>query len=388
MPGVFISYRRHDSAGHAGRLFDHLERRYGRNRVFMDVAHLSPGVDFAREIEEAVAGCDALLAVIGPDWLTCADDRGHPRLDDPHDFVRLEIAAALKRGVRVVPVLVGGAGLPLPERLPDDLRALAGRQTIELRDARWDVDANELMAALDTLVERPLAHPSPARVWKVVGLIGAAAALIAIVVQAARYVSYAKAAAPPPTSTAVAPERVLEYAITIRPQAQPQAVPVRVTSDRIFSPADLIRLSFRSPQPGFLYVVNETPAESDRRSTFNILFPSPTSNGGSARLREGEELFIPERGDGFRFDDRDATEKLWLVWAAAHVETLDALKRWANPHDKGEIKDEKDVDAVRALLAAWTSSRPEVAESSDGTQVTVKVHGDVLVKLVSLQHRR
>ena len=96
MPGIFITYRRHDSSGHAGRLFDRLKKRYGSAKVFMDVAGIGAGADFIDAIERGVAGCDALVAVIGREWLTCTNERGLRRIDDLHDFVRLEIATALQ----------------------------------------------------------------------------------------------------------------------------------------------------------------------------------------------------------------------------------------------------------------------------------------------------
>ena len=149
MPVVFISYRRGDSAGHAGRMFDHLARRFGHTSVFMDVAGIKPGVDFVDEIDRAVGRCDVLIVVIGREWLTSADGKGRRRLDDAADFVRVEVAAALKRNVRVIPALVEGATMPAAEALPADLRPLARRNAIELSDTRWDSDLGILMKALE-----------------------------------------------------------------------------------------------------------------------------------------------------------------------------------------------------------------------------------------------
>jgi len=112
MNGIFISYRRDDSAGHAGRLFDRLVARFGKRAVFMDVEGIEAGVDFVETIEMAVGGCDVLLAVIGRSWLDSRDSEGKRRLDDDQDFIRLETSAALARNVRVIPVLVEGARMP------------------------------------------------------------------------------------------------------------------------------------------------------------------------------------------------------------------------------------------------------------------------------------
>jgi len=151
MPGVFISYRREDCPGHAGRLFDRLRARFGTDSVFIDVAGIEAGVDFVDALEKAVGSCDVLLAIIGREWVTSADRKGRRRLDDPGDFLRLEILTALKRNVRVIPVLVEDAPMPSAEVLPDDLAPLTRRQAVELRDTRWDADVEALIALLAKL---------------------------------------------------------------------------------------------------------------------------------------------------------------------------------------------------------------------------------------------
>src|ERR1700735_1498522 len=109
---IFISYRRDDTEGEAGRLFDDLVRAYGDNSVFMDVAGINPGIDFRKAIDDNVASCGVLLAMIGPTWTTIKSSSGDRRLDDANDFVRLEIASALARDVAVIPVLVHSARMP------------------------------------------------------------------------------------------------------------------------------------------------------------------------------------------------------------------------------------------------------------------------------------
>src|SRR3954469_17154616 len=122
MRAIFISYRRDDTEGYAGRLFRDLRERFGKDAVFMDVAGIEPGRDFRRVIEQQVASCGVLLAMIGKNWLSVVDQDGRRRLDDPYDFVRLETASALKRDIPVVPVLVHDAVMPRAEQLPDDLK--------------------------------------------------------------------------------------------------------------------------------------------------------------------------------------------------------------------------------------------------------------------------
>ena len=168
MPTIFISYRREDSAGHAGRLFDRLREHFGKDRVFLDVVGIDAGVDFVETIDQAVGSCDVLLAVIGREWLTCCDKQNRRRLDDPNDFIRAEISSALKRNVRVVPILVEGAEMPPTDALPEELKRLTRRQAVELRDSRWDADIEALVAALEREAARtgaalPAPVPPPAR---------------------------------------------------------------------------------------------------------------------------------------------------------------------------------------------------------------------------------
>jgi TIR domain len=155
MRAIFISYRRNDSEGEAGRLFDDLVGHFGEDSVFMDVSAIEAGRDFRKAIDESVATCGVLLAIIGNNWVAAKNDAGLRRLDDPADFVRLETAAALRRDIPVIPVLIRGAKMPRPEQLPDDLKDLAYRNGVELTHARWGSDIRLLIKALDTVL-RPL----------------------------------------------------------------------------------------------------------------------------------------------------------------------------------------------------------------------------------------
>jgi hypothetical protein len=165
VPGrVFISYRREETAYPAGWLYDRLANRYG-GQVFKDVDSIQLGDDFVEVITRAVGSCDVLLALIGDQWLAITDARGRRRLDDPGDFVRLEIEAALTRNVRVIPILVEGARLPRADELPPSLAGLVRRQALELSPARFDFDTSRLLKVLDsTLVEIRTEHDSAAAV--------------------------------------------------------------------------------------------------------------------------------------------------------------------------------------------------------------------------------
>jgi hypothetical protein len=156
---IFVSYRREDARGDAGRLTDKLKSHFGEKQIFRDVEAIEAGVDFVEAINNAVGSCAALLAIIGPTWLKVADEAGLRRLDDPHDFVRLEIDAALKRAIRVVPVLVGGAAMPKIGELPTELESFARRQAHELSDSRWEYDVQHLIETLEKLGVKPLVKP-------------------------------------------------------------------------------------------------------------------------------------------------------------------------------------------------------------------------------------
>jgi hypothetical protein len=149
---IFISYRRDDAEGEAGRLYDDLVRAYGNDAVFMDVAGIAPGLDFRKAIDDNVAGCGVFLAIIGSQWATITGTDGRRRLDDDNDFVRLEIASALARNIAVIPVLVHDARMPHPEQLPDNIKDLAYRNSVEISHARWNSDVQLLTDALKQYV--------------------------------------------------------------------------------------------------------------------------------------------------------------------------------------------------------------------------------------------
>jgi TIR domain len=142
---IFINYRRDDSIGMAGRLYDRLTHSFGRKTLFMDVDHIPPGVDFVTYLDGQVAACDVFIAIIGPNWLDARNEKGDRRLDAPDDFVAIEIESALARDIRVVPVLVDGARMPKVSDLPESLKPLVRRQAIDLRHTHFGRDADALI---------------------------------------------------------------------------------------------------------------------------------------------------------------------------------------------------------------------------------------------------
>jgi hypothetical protein len=153
---IFINYRRDDASHAAGRLYDRLSAHF---ETFMDV-DMDLGIDFVETIEKSVGSSDVLIAVIGKRWLTSSDEEGRRRLDNPEDLVRLEIATALKRGIRVIPVLVEGALMPRSDQLPDDLKALVRRNALEVSHISFRADTERMIAeverALLTAAKQPV----------------------------------------------------------------------------------------------------------------------------------------------------------------------------------------------------------------------------------------
>src|SRR5215831_5434568 len=145
---IFINYRRDDSRADAGRLYDRLNARYP-GRIFRDVGSLEPGIEWRDAIDKVLSGSDACIVVIGRTWLTMTDASGRRRLDDPRDTVRQEVETALKAGIRVFPILVGGAHMPAEDELPAGLQALARRNALEITEQDWDEDFDKLVTALE-----------------------------------------------------------------------------------------------------------------------------------------------------------------------------------------------------------------------------------------------
>lgn len=158
MADIFVCYRRADARGDAGRLADSLDEHFERSQIFRDVESLEGGTNYKTAIDQAIAHCTALLAVIGPRWLSVSGADGSRRLDDPDDFITLEIGAALANGVTVIPVLVGGARMPSEDELPARLKPLAAHQAVEISDSRWEYDVARLVRRLESLpgLRRPL----------------------------------------------------------------------------------------------------------------------------------------------------------------------------------------------------------------------------------------
>jgi formylglycine-generating enzyme required for sulfatase activity len=178
---IFINYRRDDSISTAGRLHDRLAQTFGRKSLFMDVDHIPAGVDFVDYLASQVAACDVFLSVIGPNWLDAKDDDGRRRFDNPDDFVTIEIAAALARNIRVIPVLVDGARTPKADKLPDSVKPLARRNAVEVRNTNFGRDAEALVDKVREALESPRPGTRQSAAARLMALVaGGATALLLV----------------------------------------------------------------------------------------------------------------------------------------------------------------------------------------------------------------
>lgn len=158
---TYVSYRRQDSVDIAGRFSDRLAARFGTNSIFKDVDSIPFGDDFRTTVQREIQQCDVFLVLIGQQWLTVTDAKGNRRIENPNDFVRIEIESALQQRIPVVPVLIGGTHMPRAVDLPASLRDLAYRNAAILRpDPDFHVDMDYLIRALEGLVESSSGTPA------------------------------------------------------------------------------------------------------------------------------------------------------------------------------------------------------------------------------------
>jgi beta-lactam-binding protein with PASTA domain len=287
LAGIFISYRRDDSAGYSGRLFADLKQRFGQDQIFIDVVGIALGRDFRKVIDQKVSGCDVLLVVIGRNWAGASAPGEASRLQDPKDLVRIEVVSALKRDIPVVPVLVDGATIPRHDQLPADLEPLAWRNAIELRHERWDDDVGELMDALDQIVakapNRQVAPRDESPNWR--RPLGIAAVLaLALAGGLALFWSLQNRVWPTPTPT-------------LTPTAQP------VTPEAPASPAvpDVVGLSEAAAHEALAsagLTAGEVTRRADPRSSGTVLEQLPAAGsrvapGSSVKLVLAETLPPP-----------------------------------------------------------------------------------------------
>jgi TIR domain-containing protein len=308
MRAIFISYRREDAEGQAGRLFTDLGRIFGEKSVFMDVAGLEAGRDFRRAIDEQVASCGVLLAVIGKSWVDVTDASGRRRLEDPHDFVRLETAAALKRDIPVIPILVHGAQMPRADQLPPDMGDLVYRSALEVTHARWESDVQVLASQLRPYVDadaaasapaaapasRP-AHPAPRGKG---ALVAAALAAVVLVVGGYLWLGGSKGAVSEPTAAAPA------AATPLRAPDDDREAEAKATKEAARRAAATAAAEHRARWPNY-----DFPAPNGGELVYTIM---PDGNPACASYDGGRCLW------GVKYDDIDFTKLKPLVCGEAH----------------------------------------------------------------------
>jgi hypothetical protein len=166
---IFINYRREDSNWNALAIYNELQKYFSKDQIFKDFNAIQPGDDFVESIGTALQRCDVLLVLMGDKWLNVADEAGNRRLDDPDDFVRLEISKALSRGIKVIPVMLDEIKMPRPEQLPENLQPMTRRQLVEIDPTRFEDDVRKLAEVIKKILrdcgydnpDEPRPQPAP-----------------------------------------------------------------------------------------------------------------------------------------------------------------------------------------------------------------------------------
>ena len=181
------------------------------------------------------------------------------------------------------------------------------------------------------------------------------------------------------------PARTLTYSLTVQSFTDGRYKdPFVLSGEMLFRNRDRIRINVKSPQAGYLYILNQGPRDIGGGTRYNILFPSPTANSGSSSLAVGQQIQIPQ-GSWFELDEKEGTEIVWLVWSTRELADLEAAKRYANPEDKGRINDQTLYNAVAALLESH-DSKAAITRDDDNKETRVMGNSDIIVRAVRLEH--
>lgn len=275
MGSIFLSYRREDAEGQAGRLYDDLVAVFGPDSVFMDVSAIEPGRDFRKAIDQSLNSCGVFLSLVGRSWLSAKDVSGQRRLDDPADFVHLETVAALGRDIPVIPVLVQGASMPKPDQLPDDLKDLAYRNAMELTHSRWDSDVQVLIRSLRPHILTPGRQPEPhlTRLSKANRgkLLALAAIVLLVIAGIAFYLRSGKKVAAPPAQesgqTTTPPAAVGSFAPEVAKHRTEKVAAPRPAPNQPFVRRD-----------NFSLAAEQKPlADNPKRYTFTLSLKAPSA---------------------------------------------------------------------------------------------------------------
>ncbi len=192
---------------------------------------------------------------------------------------------------------------------------------------------------------------------------------------------------PPAVSGPAAPSsRLLTYSLTVQSFTDGRyREPFTLSGEMLFRNRDRIRLNIKSPQSGYLYILNQGPKSQNGEAAYNILFPSPTTNAGAAQLSAGQEIQIP-RQSWFELDAKEGTELVWLVWSANALPELESAKRFANPDDKGRINDKGLSKRIDSMLQQDLSTKAAVARDDDKKESQITGNADTIAHLIKLEH--
>src|SRR6478609_4648925 len=146
---IFINYRREDTSGYSGRIFDSLSNEFGEDNIFIDVTKINTGTDYTVVITQALDKCNYFLILIGNTWLSCKDNSGNRRIDNPDDFVRKEISLAITKKIKIIPVLLEETSMPLAKEVPAGIQEMCKWQAIEIADSRWKYDTDKLIKSIN-----------------------------------------------------------------------------------------------------------------------------------------------------------------------------------------------------------------------------------------------
>ncbi|MFZ2974744.1 MAG: toll/interleukin-1 receptor domain-containing protein [Ferribacterium limneticum] len=297
MSGIFISYRRDDQAGFAGRLADALVSTFGADNVFRDIEDIHPGEDFVVAIEKQLAAVDVMLVVIGPAWLTVSRN-GVRRLDEPEDFVRREIEAGMKSGKAVLPVLVGGAAMPAEKDLPPGIAALARRQSFILSDIGWTSDVARLVEVIKPYF--PVSLRRPARRSGLLWGLAAAAVIVLLAVGLKGNWLGRSSEAPTPVSSELAQNLSGRWLATVKYDwgaEHAERFDLRLENGEVHGTASYLRVArtveqgaLKGEQLNFITHSQEVVGDGSGREV---------THRYRATLKAGELHFVLESGGGF-----------------------------------------------------------------------------------------
>jgi len=344
MTRIFISYRRQDTRQIAGRIFDRLEAHFGRDHVFMDIDSIPFGVDFHDYLDEQVARAETVLALIGPGWAEARDEAGKRRLDNPDDFVRIEIEAALRRGIPLGAVLIDGAPMPRPEQLPEDMRALCRRNAAPVDSGRdFNVHMSRLIADLERHLSGAVVEPvadagSPDRGpggkptgWVRAAGVGAIALVIAVLIAVSVFYVGVPMPKPEPdngtTATTEATGSGADSPATAEAEREPTPAPVR-------RPAE--------------------PADEPRSALLGSVFVGDT---------------LGRRRDWFETQTGPPMES----FGNTHIYSLDGCDVWADAIKQSDIEviSSLSMDLSHQCSVDWKALYPNLAMLGDTAQTTV-----------------